>query len=372
MQTPPYTLFLCGDVMTGRGIDQALPCAAEPTLHEPVITNARSYLTLALQRAGELKLPVDYEYIWGDALDVLAQVKPVARIINLETAITTSDDWDRDKGIHYRMHPQNVSCLKTARIDVCVLANNHVLDWGAEGLRETLVTLQRAKLKFAGAGLDDEQAEAAAVIDLPGAQRVLVFAFAMPTSGVPRGWAATPRGPGVNYLPNLSQQSTARVIGLIKAEADPGDLIVFSVHWGGNWGYAIPDEQINFAHRLVDEAGVDVVQGHSSHHVLGFEIYEGRPILYGCGDFLNDYEGITGHEAYRPDLTLMYFPTLDPAMGALRALRLAPMQIRNLRLNRAGAEDARWLRDMLNRESRRFGVRVELDEDGMLRAANIA
>ena len=138
-----------------------------------------------------------------------------------------------------------------------------------------------------------------------------------------------------------------------------------SIHWGGNWGYAIPPAQRSFAHALID-AGVDVVHGHSSHHPKGIEVYRDRLILYGCGDFLNDYEGIRGNESFRPDLALMYFPTLDAATGRLARLTLAPTQIRHFRANRAQGEDARWLAELLSREGRAFGTRVELQPDGTL------
>lgn len=360
------TLFLCGDVMTGRGVDQAFAQSADPTLHEPYMHDARDYLRLAQRESGDIDLPIDDDYIWGAALEVLREVEPAARIINLETAVTTSDDWDRAKGIHYRMHPRNVRALAAADIDVCVVANNHVLDWGPAGLRQTLDALHDAGIETAGAGTDDDAAEAPAVVDLPGGRRLLLFAFGLPTSGVPRDWAATPKRPGVNYLPNLSDQSFERVRALIADAARPDDLVVFSVHWGGNWGYDIPADQVRFAHRLIDDAGVDVVHGHSSHHVMGFEVYHRRPIFYGCGDFLNDYEGITGHESYRPDLTLMYLPSFDPDTGHLRQLRLVPMLIRHLRLIRADRDDAEWLRDRLNRECEQFGLEVQLAEDGTL------
>jgi poly-gamma-glutamate synthesis protein (capsule biosynthesis protein) len=113
---------------------------------------------------------------------------------------------------------------------------------------------------------------------------------------------------------------------------------------------------------------VDIVHGHSSHHIRGLEIYEGRLILYGCGDFLNDYEGIGGYDGYRPDLALMFLPTVEAATGALIGLRLAPMRIRQFRLSHAARGDAAWLRDILNRESRGVGVRVRLRDDGMLAA----
>ena len=98
----------------------------------------------------------------------------------------------------------------------------------------------------------------------------------------------------------------------------------------------------------------------------GIEVYNNKLILYGAGDFLNDYEGIRGHEEYRDDLTLMYFPNLDPESGELIELRLVPMHIRNFRLNRPSRSDAKWLQVILDRECRKLGTRVDLGEDGKM------
>ena len=362
---PSVTLFLCGDVMTGRGIDQILPHPAEPHLYEPYMRSALGYVEIAGEATGRIERPADLAYIWGDALAELERVQPDARIVNLETAVTVAEDAWPDKGIHYRMNPANVGCLLAARIDCCVLANNHVLDWGHGGLAETLDTLRGAGLRTAGAGRDGAEAATPAAIEPPGKARVLVFAFAMESAGVPPEWAAGEHRAGVNFLADLSGRTVERIAAQVDAAKRPGDIVVLSIHWGGNWGYAIPPAQRTFARALVD-AGVDVVHGHSSHHPRGIEVYRDRLILYGCGDFLNDYEGIRGNESFRPDLALMYFPTLDAATGRLTRLTLAPTQIRHFRANRARSEDARWLAELLSREGRAFGTQVELQPDGTL------
>ena len=182
---PSVTLFLCGDVMTGRGIDQILPHPGEPHLYEPYVRSALGYVEIAEQATGRIERPADFAYIWGDALAELERVQPDARIVNLETAVTVAEDAWPDKGINYRMNPANVGCLLAARIDCCVLANNHVLDWGHRGLAETLDTLRGARLRTAGAGRDGAEAAAPAAIELPGKGRVLVFGFAMENAGVP-------------------------------------------------------------------------------------------------------------------------------------------------------------------------------------------
>jgi poly-gamma-glutamate capsule biosynthesis protein CapA/YwtB (metallophosphatase superfamily) len=358
----PLCVFLCGDVMTGRGIDQVMPHPGNPVLYESYVRDARQYVQLAEAANGPIPRPVDFQYIWGDALQELERAGVDLRIINLETSITRCEQAWPKKAIHYRMHPGNIGCLTTARIHCCCLANNHVLDWGYEGLVETLQTLKSAGVAHAGAGPIAEEAVSPAVLDVAGKGRILVFSLGSPTSGIPWQWKATKDRPGVNLLEQLSQAAARRVAVPIRYAARPGDLTIASIHWGGNWGYEVPDEQIQFAHRLVEE-GIDIVHGHSSHHVKPIEVYRDRLILYGCGDFLTDYEGISGHERFRGDLALIYLVRLDPEQGRLVEVRLVPMQMRRFRLNRASSADAKWLCDLLNRLGAPFGTKVQLESD---------
>jgi len=361
----PLTLFLCGDVMTGRGIDQVLPYPSEPSLYEPYIRSAVDYVRIAERANGRIPRPVSFDYVWGDALQALDEAAADVRIINLETAITRSDDYWPGKGINYRMHPHNLACLGAAGVDCCVLANNHVLDWGHAGLRETLATLRQAGIKTAGAGEDLAEAMQAAIFDIDDKRRVIVFSFGSPTSGIPPAWSASADRAGVWLLPDFSRESLAAVARQARALKRSGDVLVASIHWGGNWGYRVPREQRRFAHALIDEALVDVVHGHSSHHPKGIEVYRERLILYGCGDFLNDYEGISSHEKYRGDLTLMYLPKLDARDGRLLSLRMRPMQVRRFRLNHASQHDARWLARVLDSEGRKLGTGIELDNGSL-------
>ncbi len=360
------TLFMCGDVMTGRGIDQILPHPSDPRIYEPYIRNSISYVNLAERAHGPIPKPVDFSYIWGYALQELVRVAPDVRIINLETSVTKSDDYWQGKGINYRMHPGNIPCITMAMIDCCALANNHVLDWGYAGLEETLETLSKANLKTAGAGRRIEEAEAAAVMEVAGKGRVIVFSLGSVTSGIPWSWAATENKPGVNLLKDFSARTVRRIASKVKLVKRQGDIVVASIHWGGNWGYEIPNEHRRFAYQLVDDADVDVIHGHSSHHAKGIEVYKDKPIMFGCGDFLNDYEGIRGYEEFRSDLSLMYFVSMDPATRKLVRFQMTPIQIKRFRANRITNEDAKWLTDTLNREGRKMGTQVDLNEDRTL------
>lgn len=350
------TLFLCGDVMTGRGIDQVLPHPSAPGIHEPFARSAIDYLRLAERANGPIPRPVDFAYIWGDAVAEVDRRAPDHRVCNLETSITTSDDAE-PKGINYRMHPGNAASLVAAGFDCCSLANNHVLDWGIAGLVETTSTLRRAGIATAGAGSDAEAASRPAVLER-GPSRLLVFGMGSVTSGIPPSWRASHDRPGVRLLPDLSPGTADRAAEGIRSFRRPGDIVVVSIHWGENWGYEIPESQREFAHRLIDTGQVDVIHGHSSHHPKGIECYRDRTILYGCGDFLNDYEGIAGHEEYRSDLVLAYFVTLQAGSGRLVGLEMVPFRTSRFRLERVVGANVEWLRGRLDRECEPFGGRV--------------
>jgi poly-gamma-glutamate synthesis protein (capsule biosynthesis protein) len=118
---------------------------------------------------------------------------------------------------------------------------------------------------------------------------------------------------------------------------------------------------------LIDEAGFDVIHGHSSHHVKAIEVYRGRLILYGCGDLLNDNEGIGGYEAFRGDLGLMYFAQINPRTGKLLSLDMTPTHVRHFRVNYASPGDAAWIATVLNREGKSFGTSVTVLEGNRLR-----
>lgn len=358
----PVTVFLGGDVMPGRGVDQILPHPVHPELWERSVDDARTYVALAERAHGPIPRPVTYSWPWGDALAALDELAPDVRMINLETSITTSSEFAAGKAVHYRMSPGNVRFLTVAAPDACVLANNHVLDFGQRGLADTLDALSRAGLRGVGAGRDARHARRPVACPVSGGGRVVVLAYGMESSGIPPRWAATENRPGVSFVDEISERAAAGVAAQVLAARVPGDVVVVSLHWGSNWGYRISPAQIRFAHRLID-AGVDIVYGHSSHHPRPIEVYRDKLILYGCGDLIDDYEGIRGHEEYRDDLRVLYLATVDPGdgdlgTGSLVSLRMVPMRSRAMRLQHASGPDREWLRATLESASREFGTRL--------------
>lgn len=349
-------LMLCGDVMLGRGVDQILRNPGDPVLTEEYVRDARRYVDLAERVSGPIPRPVDDTWPWGDALGEIRRARPGVLMVNLETSVTRSPDATPGKSVHYRMSPGNVGALLAAEPDVCVLANNHVMDFGSLGLTETLRVLGGAGLHTVGAGSDLDEATVPARVSSDGGPEVAVLAYGHESSGVPAGWAASSGRPGVALLPDLSARTAASVAARVEREKRRGSIVVLSLHWGSNWGYDVPREQVRFAHRMID-AGVDVVHGHSSHHPRPIEVYAGRLVLYGCGDLVDDYEGIGGYEQYRDDLRPLYAVELAPD-GSLVDAELIVFRPRRLRLEAAAARDVAWLASELDRVSRRYGVRL--------------
>ena len=365
------TVLLGGDVMLGRGVDQILAHHGEPELREPHLRDARGYVRLAEHANGPIPRPVDWQWPWGEVLALLDEAAPDVRLINLETTITADGEFAEGKTVCYRMHPDNLPALTALRPDVCALANNHILDFGYQGLTDTVAALTAAGIQGVGAGADLLTAHRPALVSAHDEHRVLVGSVAMKSAGVPESWAAHYDRPGVWLIRDPSLRDVANEVAAeVLAHKREGDVAIVSVHWGSNWGYAIAASEIAFAHRLID-AGVDIIHGHSSHHPRPIEIYRGKPILYGCGDVIDDYEGIGGHQSFRGDLRLLYLTCTDPVGGELISLRMIPVRVRRMRLERASQTDTGWLRTTIEHTSRRFGTRVAARSDNLLEVVSV-
>jgi poly-gamma-glutamate capsule biosynthesis protein CapA/YwtB (metallophosphatase superfamily) len=247
-----------------------------------------------------------------------------------------------------------------ASIGAVSLANNHTLDFGPAALRDTLTGLERTGIESVGAGGDRRAALEPAVLDI-GEVSVAVLAL---TDRMP-AFAAGPGRPGTART-GLGEQSwrARRLVGdvLRRPAVDRADLVVASLHWGPNWTLVKHPARRAFGRWLVD-AGVDVVHGHSAHVPHGIEVYEGAPILYDCGDLVDDY-------LVKPDLhnDRSFLFELVVEDGAVVAVRLHPVEIRGSTAHRATGEVARWLHERFRTLSARFDTTVRAtSETGPLR-----
>ncbi|MGB8622933.1 MAG: CapA family protein, partial [Paracoccaceae bacterium] len=144
--------------------------------------------------------------------------------------------------------------------------------------------------------------------------------------------------PGVNLLPDRADDLLPALRRLLEPVRRPGDVVVASIHWGGNWGFDVPAAQSALADRLTKEGRVDVVMGHSSHHPKEVMVMNGKLVLFGCGDLINDYEGIGGHQTFLPDVAVGYVIDLSVSDGALWQVDALVYERRAFRLQRAGPE----------------------------------
>ncbi|BBI99081.1 capsule biosynthesis protein [Ferrigenium kumadai] len=284
------TLALTGDVMLGRGVNEALKSMR----------------------------PADP---WGDVLPLLAQAD--LRIVNLECALTAHEQpWSRGwKMFNFRADPETVEVLKAARIDACSLANNHTLDFEEQGLLDTLQVLDAAGILHAGAGVNAQEAAQPALFETRESTpwRVAMLAF---TDNEP-GFAAQSDRPGTNFMEVATDDATlARIAsGIAQAREQGADLVVFSNHWGANFIERPSPAFRNFARRVI-ELGADVYYGHSAHLCQGIELHQGKPILYDTGDFIDDY---AVHPLMRNDRSCLF--RLGFEERELRKIELFPVTL---------------------------------------------
>ena len=359
-------LALCGDVMLGRGIDQILPHPGDPTLYGPY-ADAKRYVRLAERKHGPIPVERGFDYVWGDALAEFEAFEPDLRLINLETAITAQGKPWPGKSIQYRMNPQNIDVLRCAKIDFCALANNHIMDWGYVSMGETAKTLATAGIAWAGCGRNRARAAAPAVLNVPGKGRAIVVSMATLSGHTPKPWAADAERPGVNLV-DMSDRGFDAVKHSVADIKQPGDILIASVHAGANFGHDIDPAERSFFRRLIDEAGFDLIHCHSSHHVKAIELHAGRPILYGTGDLIDDYEGIANSPpvaTLRPELGTIALAQFSPTIGTCSELLLRATRVRRLRVQRADPDETAIVCAILDRESAQFGTRIE-NRDGLI------
>ncbi|WEL22038.1 CapA family protein [Halorhabdus sp. BNX81] len=295
--------------------------------------------------------------VWGTTLERLRTLDGL--VVNLESCIASAEEGERwpGKTYYFRADPEfAVPALETADVSVAALANNHVLDFGEPGLQETLANLDNAGIAHAGAGPDRNAALEPAITEAGG----ITVATISLTDRWP-AYAAGEHSPGTAYTPlDRSAGGTRALVRdtLARAEAADPDLVVASLHWGPNWETSPSPTQQGFARWLVDR-GVDVVHGHSAHVLQGVEVYQGRPIIYDAGDFVDDY--IHKEKVHNKRSALFELVVTD---GRLDELRLVPVEIENRAVSLADADISRWLHETMVDRSEPFGTAVERADDG--------
>jgi poly-gamma-glutamate capsule biosynthesis protein CapA/YwtB (metallophosphatase superfamily) len=290
------------------------------------------------------------EYPWGDTLPLLRRAD--ALVGNLEFVIADDGVPWPGKAFHFRADRRAVASLEAAGFALVSVANNHVLDFGKDAALTSLETLAQRGIRFAGAGENADAARRPAVIrrdDLT----IAMLAF---TDNEP-DWEAGPTSLGVHHVPvDLTDPRAVALLDAVARERDVVDLLIVSAHWGGNWGIDVPRRHRAFGRALVD-AGADVVFGHSPHIVRGVEVYRDRPILYGAGDFVDDY---AVDPVERNDRSFVFVLRVEE--GVPTELRLHPTEILDFHARLADRHAAE-IADDLARRCADLGTRAGWDDD---------
>jgi poly-gamma-glutamate synthesis protein (capsule biosynthesis protein) len=262
----PLTLVLLGDIMLGRLVDDSFTCDA-------------SRKTAA----------------FGNVLPYLHSLDPASTIIagNLECAITGHNQ-PTPKAFNFKLSPSNADVLQQLHLNFVATANNHVLDYGQPGLKETNEVLDHLGIQHSGSGTQPTAAHPA-VVDTPCGHRVAFLSY----SDHYADWAATETTPGINFINPEGYDERQLQQQVAAARAAGPDLVVVMIHWGPNWRWQ-PDVHLRQLGRAFLAAGADIVFGTSPHHIQGVEVIGQKALIYSGGSFIDDYAG-DGH--YRNDLS---------------------------------------------------------------------
>jgi poly-gamma-glutamate capsule biosynthesis protein CapA/YwtB (metallophosphatase superfamily) len=304
---------LTGDIMMGRGVD------------------------LMINKKG-------YSYIWGNTLPLLQGTD--LNIVNLETALTSSTS-KKVKTFNFKAGPDKVRSLTRGRVTVTNLANNHILDFSEEGLIDTIHTLNSAGIKYAGAGLDDEEAARPVMLN----RNEIIIGVLGFTDNEP-DWKAGPSCCGVNYIDVSVLKDRNRALLHITKLKKEADIVIVSIHWGPN-RKEFPDYHfIDFAHEMAEQ-GADIIHGHSAHNFQGIEIYKHKLILYDTGDFVDDYR-VDGF--FKNDHS--FFFRVEVSKRGITKLELFPVLISACQVNLSTAGDFKWSIERMQYLSGKFGTTV--------------
>ncbi len=208
---------------------------------------------------------------------------------NLESNLSASGSPAPGKDVTFRGHPKGIVGLKASGFDFVALGNNHVLDYGAASLRDTLAALDQAGIEHAGAGMNRSAAWKPAVVKRNGA----TIAFLSFSQILPANFVATDSRPGLAR----GRGNSDAVASAIRAAKARYDYVIVSFHWGVEYEDYANGDQVHDARRAVD-AGADMVLSHHPHVIQGVEIYKRKLIAYSLGDFVFDHYSRKTGEAF--------------------------------------------------------------------------
>ncbi|UGS20600.1 CapA family protein [Flavobacterium cyclinae] len=195
-------------------------------------------------------------------------------IVNLECPITKSNNKIEKTGLHLKGDEYGIfNLLKKLNINLVTLANNHIFDYGVDGLNDTISFCKKNDLNYVGAGLFHNEISKSVYYNLDG-KKITFLNFAE------NEWANSVNGsPGANSLDVINN------VYQIKKEKNKADIVIVIIH-GGNEYYNLPSPKMQKTYRFYADNGADLIVGHHPHCISGYELYNNIPIFYSLGNFL--------------------------------------------------------------------------------------
>ena len=216
----------------------------------------------------------DYASVLSEVLELTSQAD--WSLINFECPVTTSDAKPIEKcGPNLRCTPKGVEAIKWAGFNCVTLANNHFLDFGEDGVKDTLATLNDYGIDYVGGGLNIEEASTIYYKEIAG-QRLAIINCCEHEFSI-----ATTSSAGSNPLNTIHQYYA------IKEARKHAEKVLVIVH-GGHEYFQLPSQRMVETYRFFIDAGAHAVVNHHQHCYSGYEIYKGKPIFYGLGNFCFD------------------------------------------------------------------------------------
>ncbi len=197
-------------------------------------------------------------------------------IINLEAPLTTAEI-PVEKPYVFKARPEYVNVLKAGHVGLVNLANNHIYDYGEQGLLQTIQILEQNDIPYIGAGRNLTQARKPAIFRIKGLKLAFLGYYGL--SAHEESHPATDTEPGT-ALRNL--KFIKKDIQKLKGKVD---FITVVFHWGQEKENLPEEDQIWFAHRVIDY-GANLIVGHHPHVLQGIEKYKEGIIVYSLGDFI--------------------------------------------------------------------------------------
>ena len=224
------------------------------------------------------------ERLASSPASVLAPIAPILRradlaMVNLETAVTERGS-PAPKAFTFRAPPAAFTALQEGGVDVATIANNHGMDYGLVGLRDTLAGARRAGLPVVGGGADANDAYAPFRQTIKGQRLAIIGATQVLDDHLVSAWTAGPRDPGL-----ASAKRETRLLAEVRKARPTSDTVIVYLHWGLELSSCPTGAQTSLARRLVS-AGADVIVGSHAHVLLGAGRLREALVAYGLGNFV--------------------------------------------------------------------------------------